>query len=142
MILGWHRAAASFVKKHQQALRRVPVAYFITAMSLTQVNDDHMGIAPTYVDPGLAKPPKNAKRLSLRERYTAVTNYVSQPLKAAPLVKPVSIGIFGGKLEIYRLKLLQMLFVLLILRAQTGSLHNWPAIRQWAAQVGTMLANQ
>ena len=33
MIVGWHRAALGFVKKYRQALSRVPVAYFFTAMS-------------------------------------------------------------------------------------------------------------
>ena len=142
MILGWHRAAVGFVKKHQQALSRVRVAYFFTAMSLTQTNQESVGGVPVFVDPTLAKPPKNAKRLSLRERYATVSNYAGRPLKAAPLVKPVSIAIFGGRLEMFRLKLPQMLFVLLVIRAQLGDLRNWPAIRQWAAQVRTALAEK
>ena len=142
MIVGWHRGAVNFVKRHQQALSRVPVAYFIMAMSLTKTNPQSAGTVPIYADPGFVKPPKNANRLSLKERYTALSNYASQPLKAAPLVKPVSIGIFGGKLELYRLKFLQVLFVLLMFRAQMGSLLNWPVIRQWAAQVGPLLADK
>src|SRR5689334_21768042 len=66
MILGWHRAAVNFVKKHQQALSRVPVAYFFTAISLTQTNEDHIGEVPICVDSGTAKPPANANRMSLR----------------------------------------------------------------------------
>ncbi|HEY3289616.1 MAG TPA: flavodoxin domain-containing protein [Anaerolineae bacterium] len=140
MILGWHRGAVAFVKKHQAALSRIPVAYFIMAMSLTESKQASSGTTPIYCDPGLVKPPKNANSLTLKERYSSVSNYASQPLKAAPLVKPVSIGIFGGKLEMYRLKFLQAMFVLLILRIQMGSLQNWPAIRQWAAQVSALLA--
>ena len=66
MIMGWHGAAVKFVKKHQQALSHVRVAYFLTAMNLTQTNEQSVGTTPIYVDPALAKPPKNAKRLSLR----------------------------------------------------------------------------
>jgi hypothetical protein len=35
----------------------------------------------------------------------------------------------------YRLKLLQAMFVMLILRAPMGSLQNLPAVRQWACQL-------
>jgi menaquinone-dependent protoporphyrinogen oxidase len=142
MILGWHRAAANFVKKNEQALSRMPVAYFITAMSLTSPDGKPVPGAPVFVDPGLAKPPKNPGRLGLKERYTAVSNYASQPLNAAPGVKPVSVGIFGGKLEMYRLKPLHMLFVMVILRGPFGSLQNWPAVQEWARQVGAAFASK
>ncbi len=133
MILGWHRTAVKFVKEHQQALSRVPVAYFLTAMSLTQTGETSVDGAPIYVDAKLAKAPKDAARLSFRERYATATNYLRPVLKAAPSVKPVSAGFFGGKLELYRLNLWQKLFVLLIIQAQPGDFRHWPVIREWAA---------
>ena len=139
MILGWHRAARRFVKKHQQALSRVPVAYFFTAMSLTQTGETNVEGIPITVDPRLAKPPVNPGRLSFRERYATASNYLRPVLKAASLVKPVSVGCFGGKLELYRLKLLWMLFVMLIIQAQPGDLRDWPVIRGWAANLRTGL---
>jgi menaquinone-dependent protoporphyrinogen oxidase len=139
MIMGWHGDAVKFVKKHQQALSHVPVAYFLTAMSLTQTNETSVGATPIYVDPRLAKPPKNEKRLSFKERYATATNYLRPVLDAAPSVKPVSAGFFGGRLELYRLPLLQMLFVLLVIQAQPGDLRNWPAIREWATNLRTEL---
>jgi len=135
MIMGWHGAAVKFIRQHQLALSRVPVAYFLTALSLTQTNETSIGSIPIYVDPALAKPPKNVKRWSLKERYATVTHYLRPELDAAPLVKPVSVGFFGGKLELYRLPLLQMLFVLLIIQAQPGDFRNWPAIREWATSL-------
>ncbi len=135
MIMGWHRDAVKFVKKHQQALSHVRVAYFLTAMNLTQTNETSVGATPIYVDPRLAKPPKNEKRLSFKERYATVTNYLRPVLDAAPSVKPVSAGFFGGRLELYRLPLLQMLFVMVVIQAQPGDLRNWPAIREWAASL-------
>jgi len=55
----------------------------------------------------------------------------------------VSVGFFGGKLELYRLPLLQMLFVLLVIQAQPGDFRNWPAIREWAANLQPeLLGNQ
>ena len=133
MIMGWHKAAVRFVKKHQQALSRVPVAYFLTAMSLTQTGETSIDAIPLCIDPLLAKAPKNPNRLGLKERYATVTNYLRPVLWSAPQVTPVSIALFGGKLEFYRLKLLQMLFVLLVIQAQPGDRRNWPVIREWAA---------
>jgi menaquinone-dependent protoporphyrinogen IX oxidase len=135
MIMGWHSAAIKFIKKHQHALDHVRVAYFLTAMNLTQTGEQSIGTIPIYVDPALAKPPKNAKRWSLKERYATVTHYLRPVLDAAPSVKPVSVGFFGGKLELYRLPLLQMLFVLLVIQAQPGDFRNWPAIGEWAVSL-------
>jgi len=137
MILGWHRAAFNFIKRHQGALSQIPVAYFLTAMSLTNTGEEQVIGVPVVVDPDLPKPPTNPARLGFKERYATVTNYVGKPLKAAPGVKPVSVAIFGGKLELFRLKLLQMLFVMLVIQAQPGDRRNWPFIRQWAAQVSS-----
>ena len=143
MIMGWHGDAVKFIKKHQQALSQVRVAYFVTAMNLTQTNEKSVGATPLYVDPQLAKPPKNEKRLSFKERYATVSNYLRPVLDAAPSVKPISAGFFGGKLELYRLPLLQMLFVLLVIQAQPGDLRNWLAMREWAANLRPeLLGNQ
>jgi menaquinone-dependent protoporphyrinogen IX oxidase len=139
MIMGWHGAAVKFIKQHQSVLSRVPVAYFLTAMSLTQTNETSVGSIPIYVDPALANPPKNVKRLSLKEWYATVTRYLQPVLNAAPSVKPVSVGLFGGKLELFRLPLWQMLFVMLIIQAQPGDFRNWSAIRGWAASLRPML---
>jgi menaquinone-dependent protoporphyrinogen IX oxidase len=135
MILGWHRGAAKFLKKHQQALSRVPVAYFFTAISLTRIGDTQFNGVPIEIDPSLPKDAKNPARLSFRERYATVGRYLGPVLRAAPLVKPVSVGFFGGKLDYSRLKLLQMLFVMLIIQAQPGDRRNWPAIQAWAASL-------
>src|SRR5262245_61273544 len=36
MIMGWHRAALGFVRKHREAFQRIPLAVFVMCMSLTQ----------------------------------------------------------------------------------------------------------
>jgi menaquinone-dependent protoporphyrinogen IX oxidase len=140
MIMGWHGNAVKFVKKHRQALSQVPVAYFLTAMSLTQTGETSVDGIPIYVDAMLAKAPKNAARLSFKERYATTTNYLRPVLKAAPSVKPVSVGFFGGRLDLYRLNLLQKLFVLLAIQAQPGDFRHWPVIREWAAGLRTTLS--
>lgn len=109
MILGWHGEAVRFIKKHQQALRKVPVAYLFTAMSLTRPRENRLNGIPVVVDPNLAHDPKNPSRPSLRDWYATVGRYLGPALRAAPTVKPVSVGFFAGKLDFGRLKLLQML---------------------------------
>ena len=139
MIMGWHLPAVNFVKKHEQVLSKLPVAYFLTAMSLTQVEyQDFEGISIS-VDPRLAKPPKNPGRLSFRENYATVKNYLPTALKAAPMVKPVSVAFFGGKLDIMRLRLWQKLFVMIVVQAQQGDYRNWPFIREWANDLNARL---
>lgn len=137
MIVGWHRGAVKFLKKHQQTLSRVPVAYFFTAMSLTKTGEAHQNFSRIEIDPNLPKDPKNPSRLSLRERYTTAEHYLNPVLRAAPLVRPVSVGIFAGKMDYIRLKPLQRLFVMFIIQAQPGDRRNWPAIKTWAASLCT-----
>ena len=60
-------------------------------------------------------------------------------LRAARSVRPVSVGLFGGRLELFRLKWWQMLFVPVIIQAQPGGSHNWPFIREWAAGLRSVL---
>ena len=139
MILGWHRAARGFLTKHRAALQHVPTAYFLVAMSLTQTEESGLTNLPLALDPGLAKAPRQAGRLSLRERYTAVHNYLGPVLRSAGDNRPVSIGIFGGRMELFRLNWLQMLFVLLVIQAQPADVRNWPFIRAWAAQLAPLL---
>jgi menaquinone-dependent protoporphyrinogen oxidase len=135
MIIGWHKAAVKFVRNYQHELSHVPVAYFFTALNLTQMGETSINAISVCADPALAKPPKNTSRLSFKERYATIKSYLRPVLKAAPLVRPVSVGFFGGKLELYRLKLWQILFVLLVLRARPGGSHNWTFIREWAVSL-------
>jgi menaquinone-dependent protoporphyrinogen IX oxidase len=135
MILGWHRAARRFVKENRQALSKLRVAYFFTAMRLTQTGESQIGGIPVNIDPQLATPPANAGRLSLAERYATPANYLKPALKAAPGVKPVSAGFFGGRLDMYRLPWYQMLFVMVVIRAQPGDKRDWDFIRGWAGKL-------
>jgi len=138
MILGWHRSARKFIQQRQAALSKLPVAYFAAAMSLTKTDERTIDGVPLYLDSGLAKPPKNAARLSFRENYASPKEYFRPLLRSAPQIKPVGMAFFGGKLELFRLPLLQMLFVMLVVQAQPGDLRNWTAVREWAANLRSM----
>lgn len=133
MILGWHRAAQKFVHQHHQELAKLRVAYFFTAMRLTQTGESQIDGIPLSIDPYLATPPAKAGRLSLAERYATPANYLKAAIKAAPGVKPVSVGFFGGRLDMYRLRWWQALFVMVVIRAQPGDKRDWDFIRAWAA---------
>jgi menaquinone-dependent protoporphyrinogen IX oxidase len=61
-----------------------------------------------------------------------VGSYLRPVLSAAPGVRPVSVAFLGGKLEFYKLKWWQMLFVMVVIGAQPGDHRNWDAIRAWA----------
>jgi menaquinone-dependent protoporphyrinogen oxidase len=136
MILGWHRAARAFVARHHGALEAIPVAYFCTAMSLTQPMEKHWEGIPLALDPKLAKPPRSPGRLSFRERYASVGSYLRPILKTGGQLRPVSVAFFAGKLDLMPLGLVAQLFVMLVVQARPGDLRNWPFIESWATGLG------
>ena len=133
MIMGWHRAAVRFLRSNRRVFERIPVAVFVTCMSLTQTGETSVGGVPLYVDEQLPKPPATAGRLNFRERYARLANYVRPILLASGPAKPVSIGVFGGRLDYGRLPWWAVLFAMLIIQAPAGDRRNWTAIRSWAA---------
>ncbi len=72
MIVGWHRKAVKFVRRHRDALSRIPVAYFMTALSLTDDKTEDLEGIYIYKDPGLLKEPKNPEALSFKERRSSL----------------------------------------------------------------------
>jgi len=133
MIMGWHREATRFLKRHRKAFQRTPLAIFVMAMSLTKTPEMSVSDVLVSVDETLPKPPAKEGRLSFRERYALLANYLRPIISATRPAKPVSIGVFGGRLEYGRLKWWAVLFAMLIVQAPPGEKRNWPAIRTWAA---------
>jgi menaquinone-dependent protoporphyrinogen oxidase len=135
MIMGWHRGALRFLKKHRQVWQDTPLAVFVMAMSLTETSDMSVDGVPVTVDPELPKAPKEEGRLTFRERYARLPNYLGPILSAIRPAKPASLGVFGGRLEYGRLKWWAVLFAMLVVQAPAGERRNWPAIRAWAAEL-------
>jgi menaquinone-dependent protoporphyrinogen oxidase len=133
MIMGWYVDARRFLWRHRQALRHLPFAIFVMAMSLTQTGDREVEGVPVCVDDHLPKLPATAGQLNFRERYAQLRNYLRPILAAARPARPASIGVFGGRLEYGRLKWWAVLFVMLVIQAPAGDRRNWAAIRAWAA---------
>ena len=50
MILGWHRQALRFLKKNRAAFRHIPLAVFVTCMSLTKTGETSEQGVPVTVD--------------------------------------------------------------------------------------------
>ncbi len=132
MIMGWHREASRFLRRNRDAWQTMPLAVFVTAMSLTETGERSVDGLPVTVDEGLPKAPKGDGRLSFRERYARLGNYLRPILKAA---RPASVAVFGGRLEYGRLPWWAVLFAMFIIQAPAGDLRNWEAIRAWAADL-------
>ncbi len=133
MIAGWHREALGFVRRNRKAWSRVPLAVFVTAMSLTRTSTTVVDGVPLCIDEGLPKPPARPDQLTFRENYARVENYARPIVNAAKPAKPVSITFLGGRLEYGRLPWWAVLFAVLIIQAPAGNKHNWAYIRSWAA---------
>lgn len=142
MIMGWHREAMRFLRKNRDAFQRIPLAVFVMAMSLTQTSETGVEGVPVYLDEDLPKPPANEERLNFKERYARLESYLRPVIKATRPAKPVSIGVFGGRLEYGRLKWWAVLFVMLVIQAPAGDRRNWEAIRTWAAGLPAMMQTQ
>jgi menaquinone-dependent protoporphyrinogen oxidase len=139
MIAGWHRDAMRFLKQHKAELSRLPVAYFITCVSLTQTGETSIDGVPVTLDPDLPKEPKQSGKLSFRENYATPGYYLRPLLKAAPRVRPASAAFFAGKLELFRLNIFQMIFATLVTGGRAGDFRNWDAIRDWGSNLRTSL---
>jgi len=139
MIMGWHRQAVKYVKKHHGDLERLPTALFITAASLTDTSENDVQGVPVYKDPWLAKAPRDAAKLRRKERYALPQHYLGSVLKKAAPVQPRSVAFFAGSLDLTTMNVLEKLFVLLVVGATPGDGRNWKAIREWAAGLGEVL---
>lgn len=135
MIMGFHRDGLRFLRRHRKELQRLPLAVFVTAMSLTRTPDMSLGDIPLTVDEKLPKAPVNPARLTFRERYAQLQRYLEPVLAAVKPAKPVSVAVFGGRLEYGRLKPWAVLFVMLVIQAAARDMRDWDAIRGWAAEV-------
>jgi len=139
MIMGWHREAGRFLKKNKRVFSDVPLAIFVMALSLTDIGAMEIEGVAVSVDQDLPKPPQDERRLSFRERYATLGRYLGPIIKSTRPTKPVSIGVFGGRLEYGRLKWWAVLFVMLVIQAPAGDRRNWEVIRSWAAELPALM---
>jgi menaquinone-dependent protoporphyrinogen IX oxidase len=139
MIMGWHKHAEKYVKRHRSQLADAPLAIFVTAASLTEDGMDAVRGVPVDKDPWLVKKPRNADKLSRKERYALPAHYVGDILDACGPARPRSIAVFAGSLDLTKMNLFEKLFVLLVVGATPGDGRHYAFIREWAAALRTTL---
>jgi menaquinone-dependent protoporphyrinogen oxidase len=104
-----HGDALKFVRRHAQALARVPVAYFVVCVTMKEDTEANRAAAGKYIE-------------ALR--------------KQAPQVTPVATTAFAGAIivegpQVERLGFLRKMMVR-SMKASAGDFRNWDAIRAWA----------
>jgi menaquinone-dependent protoporphyrinogen oxidase len=111
----WLPEAVQFIRVHQNELKTRPFAAFLVCMTLAMPNgENYRSHISTWLDPVRA------------------------------LVKPVSVGIFAGGLDISRVENFsdRMMFHVSVMFGvwKEGDHRNWNAINQWAAQLKPLLS--
>lgn len=102
----WMSEAVAFVEKNRHILSQVPVAYFLSCVTLAQ---------PT------------------EKNRASVLSYMDAILKTVPEVKPVGIGTFAGALHYSNLSWINK-SILKAKGAPEGDFRDWNAIRAWARE--------
>ena len=125
--------------KHRKELAELPLAFFITAASLTDCGETDVQGVPIVKDPWLAKAPRNAAKLRSKERYARPGHYLAGVLKKGSPAPPRAVAFFAGSLDLTSLNIFEKLFVLLVVGATPGDGRNWKAIREWGAGLGEAL---
>ena len=103
----WLPETVEFLKKHQDALSRVPVAYFVVCLTMKDDTADNRRKALAFLDP---------------------------VRKQVPQVKPVDIGLFAGAVDFKKLSFVYSL-MLKVKGAPEGDFRNWETIRTWATSI-------
>lgn len=106
-----YREAVAFVERYQQALSKMPVAYFVVCLTMQEDTEENRCTVEAYLDP-------------VREKV--------------PQVQPVNVGLFAGALDYKKLPLLLKL-ILKAMKKQEGDFRDWEAIHAWAAGLRPVL---
>lgn len=107
----WLSEATAFVKNNQDTLGRVPTAYFAVCLTM--------------------------KDGTLKNR-AKVLAYLDPVQKAAPGIKPAAVGLFPGVVDFSKLSFVNR-SVLEAKGITEGDFRNWPAVKDWASDVGSAL---
>jgi menaquinone-dependent protoporphyrinogen oxidase len=107
-----YKEALSFLVRHRAALSAVPVAYFLVCLTMKDDTEENRCQADAFVD---------------------------QMREAAPQVDPVSVGLFGGKMD-FKEVALPLRLILKAMKSPEGDFRDWDAIREWAEEIEPRLA--
>jgi menaquinone-dependent protoporphyrinogen oxidase len=104
----WLSDAIRFVEINRKALSRVPVAYFLTCLTLAKPSEEALRRARSYMDP---------------------------VLDGIPEVKPVGMGLFAGVLDYSKYSAgirVVMRYKMRSKGVEEGDYRDWDAIKSWA----------
>jgi menaquinone-dependent protoporphyrinogen IX oxidase len=141
MIMGWHKDAQKYVRRHRDQLSSAPFALFVTAASLTEDGLDEVRGVPVAKDTWLVKKPRNADKLSRKERYALPSHYVGDILDVCAPARPRGVALFAGSLDLTTMNIFEKLFVLLVVGATPGDGRHFEFVHEWAAGLGGLLAS-
>ena len=140
MIMGWHRDAEKYLKRHRDQLASVPFALFVTAASLTEDGMTDVRGVPVAKDPWLVKKPRSADKLRARSatRCRPTTSATSsRSLRAGAAARR---AFFAGSLDLTTMNIFEKLFVLLVVGATPGDGRHWDFVREWGAEAAMTLS--
>jgi menaquinone-dependent protoporphyrinogen oxidase len=106
-----HPDMLRFLKRHHDALSRVPVAYFVVCLTMNEDTEENRHTVDGYLE-------------TVRDRF--------------PDIQPVNVGLFAGALTYETLPFLLRL-MLKAMKSEEGDFRDWEAIRDWATVVRPML---
>jgi menaquinone-dependent protoporphyrinogen oxidase len=113
----WMPEAVEFVKANQDSLSKLPVAYFLTCMTLA-VTD---------------RPAELQK----------IDNVLEMVQRDIPTVTPVGKGKFTGALEYNKMSFIyRMVYQMVTPDNTTGDFRNWAAIHAWTESIGSKLMEE
>ena len=104
----WLPEAIDFVKGHCNVLRELPVAYFLTCLTLTQ---------------------------NTKENRKKALGYMAPLRRDAPRVVPVDTGLFAGALSYGKLPYMMRMVMKMKMQGMgvtEGDYRDWKSIRSWA----------
>lgn len=100
-----------FLERNKATLCDIPVAYFVVCLMMVDPTEEHCKEAAAYLDP-------------LRTAF--------------PDIKPVDVGLFGGKMDFKKLSL-PIRTIIKAMNSPEGDFRDWDAIRAWAASIAPQL---
>lgn len=104
----WLPETSAFVEKNRQLLSGIPVAYFLTCLTMSRPSKKNLAKARSYLNPVIS---------------------------AVPEVKPVDIGLFAGVLDYGKLPFHIRMVMRLKMSSKGVSeadYRDWEAIRRWS----------
>ena len=111
----WLPEASDFVEKHRKHLGRLPVAYFLTCLTMANATEENRKKALGFLEP-------------LRQK--------------TPHVIPVDTGLFGGTLAYDKLPFMIRIIMKMKMQGKDvaeGDYRDWESIRSWARIVAPAL---